>query len=105
MFNRLEPCGVEFVGEGFVHYGPHVALVRHGKDGVEAVAYVREDGAETGVGVAVSMDNLRGIDKPAIPKVPSRVGVDPRFEELIEEELGEAKRLFACGGLRRDPLL
>ncbi len=75
----------------------HVALVRHGKDGIEAVAYVREDDAEAGVGVVVSMDTLRRADKPVVPKGSSRVGVNLRLEELIEEEPGEAERLFACG--------
>ncbi len=51
------------------------------------------------------MYTLRGADQPTIPEGRSRVGVDLRFEELVEEESRQPERLFARGGLRRDPLL
>ncbi len=66
--------------------------------------YVREDGSEAGVGFAVSMDTLRGAYKSVVPKGSSRVGVDVRFKELVEEEPRQLKRLSACGSLRRNPL-
>jgi len=52
------------------------------------------------------MDTLLGAGQPVVPNGRSaRAGVDLRYEELVEEVHGEPELLFACGGLRHDPLL